>query len=468
VLSNDDVLAAPGLVELRLPSLANLGTWTDLGPLQTGVGGYPPALDNSQDLQRLITWIRIRVPASDDPASTGAQTNVVLSWVGANAARVRQRVHVTGERLPDGTGEPDQTARLANGNVLPDSVALTVNGERWIRVDDLADAAPEVAPRAPRNAADAAPPPTVGSNAFIIDAATGEIRYNARPPRGAVIACSYDYGGGRSGDVGIGAIARIVNPPAGLTGRNPIPTWGAADGETVSDAEIRIPQFVRHREVAASREDFKKIVDRTPGVDVARSEILPLTHPDMPSQIAEGTVTVMVIPRTDPTQPEAPRPDAAFLQTVCSYLEPRRVLTTEVHIRGPMYRRIGVGIGIQAVPGHAEAPLADQVRSAVLNFLSPLTGGFDGTGWPLNKTVEIAEIHAAASRVEGVAKITGVIMVDQNGNALPNGQPISGLELPRVNPLRVAAGSPPSPTQIVGAAPDATPALPVPVVPENC
>lgn len=466
VLSADDVLAQPGLVELRLPSLAELDTWRNLGPLQTGVGGYPPALDNAQDLARLITWIRIRVPPGDPNATAGSAARVVLSWVGANAASVLQKVHVAGERLPDGTGEPDQVARLANGNVLPEGVVLTVNGEVWTRVEDLADASPEVAPRAPRHADATALPIAVGPNAYVLDPATGEIRYNARPPRGAIIVCSYDYGGGRVGDVGIGAVSRIVNPPAGLKVTNPIPTWGAADLETLDEAEERVPQSVRHREVAAAREDFEKIVARTPGVELGRSEVLPLMNPDLPNQVAEGNVTVLVIPRTDPQQPEAPRPDAQFLQTVCDYLEPRRVLTTELHIRGPVYRRIGIGIGIQGVPGRAEAPLANDVSAAVANFLSPLTGGFEGKGWPLGKTVDPAEVLAAASRVPGVARVNGVLIVDENGNTLTSGLAISGVELPRVNPIRVAVGA--TPTPAATAPPDDVPALPVPVVPENC
>lgn len=466
VLQADDVLAAPGLVELQLPAFADLGTWTNLGPLQTGVGGYPPALENSQDTARLVTWIRIRVPPEDSATTTGSATRVVLSWVGANAARVLQKVHVEGERLPDGTGEPDQVARLANGNILPEGVVLTVNGAQWQRVADLADAAPEVEARAPRITAADPQPASTDANAYVLDSATGEIRYNARPPRGAVVVCSYDYGGGRAGDVAIGAVSRIVNPPDGLKVANPIPTWGAADLESLADAEARVPESVRHREVAVSREDFEKIVKRTPGVDIGRAEILPLMNPDLPGQVAEGNVTVMLIPRSDPQQPEAPRPDALFLQTVCDYLEPRRVLTTELSIRGPIYRRIGVGVGIQGVPGQAEATLVNAVTAAVANFLSPLVGGFDGKGWPLGKTVDPAEILAAASRVPGVARINGVLIVDENGNTLPNGLAISGLELPRANPIRVASGA--TPTPAATAPPDEAPALPVPIVPENC
>ncbi|MCK7496566.1 MAG: hypothetical protein MZW92_40870 [Comamonadaceae bacterium] len=36
-------------------------------------------------------------------------------------------------------------------------------------------------------------------------------------------------------------------------------------------------------------------------------------------------MTLLVVPRHDPTQPEAPRPDRLFLETACAHLEPRRL-----------------------------------------------------------------------------------------------------------------------------------------------
>ena len=48
-------------------------------------------------------------------------------------------------------------------------------------------------------------------------------------------------------------------------------------------------------------------------------------------------VTVLLIPLHDPVSPDAPRPDQYFLRAVCDYVEDRRLLTTELHLRGPRY-----------------------------------------------------------------------------------------------------------------------------------
>lgn len=474
VLSSDDVLASPGLVQLQLPDLAALRTWDTLGPLLTGTGGYPPSIEDSDTQNRLISWLRVRTPQSEagTDSTAGAQATAVLSWVGVNAARIEQRTRTEGERLPDGNGEPGQVMRLTSTPVIGDSIALNVNGEFWLQVDDLSEAGPEVPPRAPRLTDDgSAAESGLTSKAFTLDPATGEIRFGdgirgARPPKGALIVAFYDVGGGRRGIVGIGAVKRPPDTFPDLTVINPLPTWGGSDAETVADAEFRIPRVVRHRNRLMSVADFAEITRETPGVDVGRVEVLPLFDPDEPGIAAHGAVTVVVIPAYDPFQPDAPRPDRLFLETVCAHLEPRRLVTTELHITGPDYQPIAVAIGIQAMPGQSEAQVREQVRATVFAFLSPLYGGFDGAGWPLGKTVELLEVQAAATRVPGVAKVNGVVMADGSGTLLPTGLALSGIQLPRVTSVRVATGNPPS----LGPAPATgeLPALPVPVPPDVC
>ena len=43
-----------------------------------------------------------------------------------------------------------------------------------------------------------------------------------------------------------------------------------------------------------------------------------------------AVVTVVVAPRHDPANPAAPRPDTPFLDALCRYLDPRRLVTTEL------------------------------------------------------------------------------------------------------------------------------------------
>ncbi len=485
--TNVDLLNNPGVVEISLPDKDELNFWKDLDPLEPGVGNYPPWIEDSDDLDRLITWIRIRSPEIDvQTEAISRQVSVALSWVGINAATIIQCAHVSSEQLPRGTGEPDQTARLTHTPVIINTVQLGVNGEQWTRVDDLMAAKPEIEVRSPRFAADrsatvAEASLTEPAAAFTVDRESGEIRFGdgihgKRPPRGAVIQVSYDYGGGKEGRVGIGSINKGSNLNNGVKVINPVPTWGGDRPETVAEAEKRVPAFLRHRDRLVSKTDYEDIARNTPGVDLGRVEVLPLVHPDHANQISEGLVTLLVIPESDPRQPDAPSPDPLFLEAMCGHLAPRRILTTELHICGPKYEPVWLSISIDVIPGYDAAPVREKVRQALFDFLSPLKGGFEKNGWPLEKAVEAPEIAATAARVAGVSKVNELLVGGTSGERT---EPIAmeGLQLPRVMAVAVVtSGDAPSIEEIKGDVLSSEPGagtrtgsvLPVPIVPEIC
>ncbi len=495
-----DLLAAPGTVELTLPSFApgdtdegrsKLGYWDSLEPLETGAGDFPPSLEDTNDEDRLVTWIRMRSPEATTVTETqeeqiaspegSRQVRSPISWVGINVAKVQQRSEVNNEQLPRGSGEPDQTARLSNTPVLVNSVQLHVNGELWERIDDLDTAGPEVeisAPRFSSQSAGSGLKAPVKVKVYSVDRESGEIRFGnglrgMRPPKGANIQASYAYGGGRRGSVGIGVINKHNAAQTALKVSNPVPTWGGVDAESLAQAEARMPSVVRHRNRLVTLADYREIVENAPGVNLGRVEVLPIVHPRQPLQDSHGVVTLMVIPAQDPLHPDAPQPDNVFLKTLCSYLEPRRVLTTELHIIGPQYKNLWVSLSVEVIPGFDTAPVVEAVRKAVMEFLSPLRGGFNARGWPLNKAVEAGEISAFASRVEGVAKINEIHIGDSSGT-LAIGFSVLGLELPRLAGLSVVTGVAPLIEEIQASEPadpdasDGVQIIPVPVVPEEC
>jgi predicted phage baseplate assembly protein len=379
-----------------------------------------------------------------------------------------QRIDVTAERLSDGNGKPNQQMRLLNRPVIENSFSLFVNGERWTEVDDLAIAGSEIDTRKNAN---------TNSNVFRLDREAGEIYFGnglrgARPSKGAVVQASYAYGGGLQGLVGVNTIIKAPNLPSGIKVTNPVPTWGATAAEKVADGERIIPTTLRHRDRLMSEQDYKDIVQRTPGIDLGRVDVLPLFHPKLPNQISNGVVTLLVVPLLDIAHPDSPEPDQLFLQNVCRYLKPRRILTTELHIRGPVYKELWVSVGINLVPGADHAPVYEAVKQEVKRFLSPLQGGFANDGWPLEKTVDALEISAAVARISGVSKINQLRLAESSG---PEVATISmqGLNLPRVLKVAVVEGDALSIEDIRGDTTEAPPIngtniLPIPVIPQEC
>lgn len=476
----------PAVFEVTLAAAAELGLWRDLKALESGVRQFPPAIDDKKQKDRVITWIRIR---------PSAPPRGKVLWVGINAAHVAQRARTVNEVLPPGTGEPDQVAVLAGAPVLPGNVRLTVNGEAWTAIDDLFAAGAEV------HVADPSQPigqPTArprSATVYQLDPESGQIRFGdglrgARPPAGARIVVDYDRGVGRAGNVGAGEIKAGPALPAGVKVINPIPTWGGADAETVQQGEKQITRSLQHRDRLVTAADFETIALRTPGVAVARVDVLPAFHPELsldePGD-APGTVTLMVLPRYDPRSPGAPSADQAFLQAIADHLEPRRLITTELILRGPTYKPIYVSVGIKLVAtGTGVRDVIEAVERAIQRFFSPLPepdAQLDERtlllspaetrrqrGWPLRNAVHPAEIAAAVNRVNGVAWVNEVRLSD-GGQIEDAPIPMRKLELPRLARLAVAVGDARAIKDILGQvapAPAAAKVVPVPVVPEGC
>ena len=502
-VESTNVLTQPGIVQITLPDPSKLRLWDNLDPLEPGVMDFPPTLEDTNLTDRIITWVRI---------ASSAAVQAKLLWVGINATFVNQRAHVANEVLPTGMGTPDQVVVLSKTPVIHQSVRLTVsNGgvaEEWKEIDDLTSAGPEIPVPDLREPPGAPPTRNDLVKVFMVDPESGEIRFGdgfrgARPPFGATLRADYDYGLGREGNVNKGSITSGPALPAGIKVTNPVRTWGGAEPETVRQGEKQITRYLQHRDRMVSLGDCETIVLRTPGVDIGRVEVVPAFNPELtPSEPgdAPGAVTIMVIPKYDPSQPDAPRPDRLFLNSICRYIDSRRLVTTEVFLRGPAYKQIWVSVGIEVIPGKAIAEVREAVKGELVRFLSPLPnddrvllddeGVFltapqyakTARGWPLKKPVVALELMAVASRVPGVSLVNKVLLAE--GTEGPKDAiRIQGLELPRVAGISITTGEPLQPDLIRGTAAVAIPGVvepeegvtpaaprfvPVPVTPEEC
>ena len=403
-------------------------------------------------------------PASSSQGNQGAAVNARLTWVGVNATRVRQAIPVINEFLGTANGEPDQSVVLANTPVIEDSVLLEVQDidgvyRLWLQTDDLlaADEDDEV---------------------FTVDHESGQIRFGdghrgERPPLGSRIRASYQYGGGTQGNVAIGAVKTTSETrlQGGFKIDNPIATWGGDTGETVTEGERNIPLYLRHRDRLVTAQDFKDITRRTPGVDVGRVEVLPLYNPDRQLENLAGVVTLLVVPATDTVRPLWPSPNRLFLQTVCDYLDERRLVTTEIYVRGPEYVSVALSVGLEIRAGYFRDEVRQAVRDRLQLYLSSLPpGGPDEEGWPLNKLLLKKDLEAVVTRVAGVEFVNSMELgVGAELNI--ESKRLRGLQLPRLDTLDVREGEAESLEALLGAKPPDTqePTLvPVPVTKTKC
>jgi hypothetical protein len=486
-----DLLSVPGVVQLALPEGAEVNMWKDVDPLEGGVGDMPPALDDPALGDRVVTWLRVK-------ADGAAQARI--RWAGINAAPVRQIERIETEPLADGDGTPDQTRRLSRAPVLPGTVVVSTRVasetvQRWQQIDDLAAAAPEVPVGNPRSTARELQAPSLGAtDVFELDAEAGELRFGdglrgRRLPLGARVFASYEFSQGAGGNVAEGAISSAPQLPSGFTVFNPVQTWGGADAESVAAGEKQVRRYLQHRDRLVSVDDFESIAARTPGVQIGRIEVLPAFHPDLvPNEpgAAPGVVTVMAIPQYDPGQPDAPRADRLFLNAMCRHLDPRRLVTTELVLRGATYKGIWISVGIEAAAGFAIAEVVEGVKARLRAMLAPVgpNGGAPretplftprrtdpSRGWPLRTAVASRVLLAEVARVPGVTSVSDVLLAE-GLRAAADVIEMTGLELPRVLGISVVVGEAMSLDALRGGTTGPVPAapslLPVPIVPENC
>ncbi|MBH2042046.1 MAG: baseplate J/gp47 family protein [Comamonadaceae bacterium] len=456
-----------GILQVTLPRAAAIATWAIDEPLEAGVGDLPPLLTDDDLADRVLTWLRI-----DGLATAG----VPLRWAGIHCTTVTQRTRIAREVLAPGDGDTGQQRQLGHGQVMRDSVALTVGGGVWTLSDEL-----EAAPAEGK----------AGSAVFSLDPEAGVVRFGdgthgARPAPGVAIAVGYDWSQGADGNVAPGAITLGPDLPAGVKVGNPVACTGGTPAETAADGERRIPLVLRHRDRAVSADDFSEILKAAPGADVGRAEVLAAWHPELSPALPgdqPGVVTCVVIPRTDPAHPDNPLPDADFIDALCVHLAPRRLVTCEVLLRGPVYTGVWISVGIEIVAGQSVATVRDRVRTALRDHLSPLppavTGapaatlpGLEG-GWPLFRPVTALELAAVVARTTGVGGVAGLLLGDAGGSKRDS-VAMQGLQLPYVAGLSVTLGDPVPLDDLIGRgsgtdeAPGGARRLPVPKVPQEC
>lgn len=442
-------LTRPGVVTLRMPDdLTDIGLYLPEDPDATGSGDQPPLIEDDELIPVALAWLRAYRP--------GGAPLAALEWVGANAAPVEQAAAATAEFLGTGTGEPGQEYRLVHPGVLGD-VALDVEEQgtgRWVpwtQVDDLRAAG-------------------VDDRAFTVDREAGVVRFGdgrrGRPPQigERIRAGRYRYGGGAAGNVGPGAItvARPAAPTPGLTVSNPLPCRGGVDAEPLAQAVERIPEEFRRHDRAVTVSDFRELAEQTPGAGVVRAETLRLFDPRRPQDVTPGAVSVVVWPAADPARPAAPMPDRDTLRAVCHWLDERRLITTELYVIPPTYRKVAVSVGVAVKPGYGVEGVRAWVELVLRQYLSPLPPyGPEGRGWPLGRAVFGPELEAAALQVEGLEYLTGLRVAQWTGDAWEEPDrarvELAAWEVPELTTITVAAGDP--------AAPGEAPAPPGPLGP---
>lgn len=430
-------LSDAGVVRLRLPqdvhAFAPLRA-TDLDDAdREGSDDLPPPIEDEEQAKKVLCWLRA---FRQDGGSLRR-----LLWVGANASVAVQLRTALPEFLGMGTAQPNQQGQLVNRSVVADSVQVEVEETggwtRWTEVVDF-----EASGRDDRHF-------VLNSDAGLVTFGNG-IRGRAPQIGERLRARHYRYGGGLSGNVPAGAINKLPKI-SGVTIANVLPARGGDDPESIEAALDRIPSEFRRHDRAVAESDFRELAMMTPGAEIGRAEVLPLFHPQRVNDTTPGVVSVVVWPREDPRHPGAPWPDRTLLSSVCRWLDTRRLVTTELYVIPPTYRKIAVSVGIEVKPGHGVEAVRRWVELVIRQYLAPLPPyGPSGNGWPLGRRVHGPELESAALQVEGVEFLYGLNLasIDDNVPTQRTTVILTPWEVPQLTDITIVSGKNPDPATV--------------------
>ena len=318
-------------------------------------GPNQPALTAEGRVPDERIWIRVRLAEGAYPAGTAP----LIDFIRPNVVEAENMATIRGEALGVSDGLPSQVFRLQFRPLIKDSLVVAITEgnnpeEVWQRKDDLL--------------ASAENDPHFTTNT------DGEIHFgdgiNGRVPvAGALVtAREYRYGGGQAGNVTTGLANALLTPVTGIDSViNERPAVGGRDEQSLAEFIKFAPAQLRCRDRAVSEEDFTALARQVGGI--ANAVALPLFHPDHPGVEVPGALTIVVVPDT---ADRPPRPSPDQLEKVCEYIDSRRLLTSEVYVRGPEYLPVRVEAILEANPYAAFDQVENDAMQALNDALDPL------------------------------------------------------------------------------------------------
>jgi predicted phage baseplate assembly protein len=189
---------------------------------------------------------------------------------------------------------------------------------------------------------------------------------------------------------------------------NPVAASGGVAAETLDSAIGRAIELLNATERAVTLRDYEELALHTPGTQLARAKAWANLHPSFPCLKAPGMITLIILPALPIARPT---PSHGLRRVVAAYLHHRRIIGTRVEVVGPTYLEVAVRARVRAYTGVSQPSLQQKIVTALNDFLDPLRGGPERTGWPFGRDVYRAEILQVIDEVAGVDHVLSLELV---------------------------------------------------------
>ena len=398
--------------------------WADLLPQDRTYGftrsGYltftgPRNFDKRSVFDTEAFWLRARLESGSYDLAP------VLRAVLINAVDALNGVTVV-EVIGSSDGSIDQGFKLANAPILggpqmwilepdapsandkkiiqieegPESIKADEDGNgtwvRWHEVENFFDSLPS-------------------SRHYVCDPIKGEISFGDGrkgwvPPTGRdSVKCEYRLGGGVAGNVSASTLTVLKQSVAFVQGvTNPFPAQGGADPETIDEAKRRGTYAIKNRDRAITAEDYEQLA-LAASRRVARAKCV---------QASDGSISLLLVPKAEREDGDARAvPSRDLIDRVASYIDKRRLITARVNVGKPKLVPVSLELTISLKAGATADRVKADVKDKVKHLLNPLKGGPRADGWPFGRAVGKADLYPVVEGVEGVDRITDLVIIDE-------------------------------------------------------
>jgi predicted phage baseplate assembly protein len=371
-----------------------------------------PMLRRASRNERMAYWVRLRMDYSKSESRYNVSPQVnrlqVQSWggtVGAtNVTRVKNEV------LGRSDGTPGQRFYVEHRPLIArtsDEYLLVRRDdgreERWSEVSDFSSS-------------------TGLDRHYTLDSDTGELRlgpalpqqdgqvhrYGALAVKNAMLVMTgYRYGGGLVGNVAANTLTVLKTAlPYVEQVANREAAQGGKDAESLENAKMRVPGYLRSLGRAVTATDFEYLTNEAAPGQVGRAYCLqpPLTN--------QGEIVMLVIPRIPRLKgfiaPESLELSEELRETIQEYLDERRLLSTKLDVAQPAYQWVETEVRFSVSQHYDFDKVREAVEARLFDFINPLIGGTDGNGWPFGRSLFVADVMAVLQTVPGVNFIRSV------------------------------------------------------------
>jgi predicted phage baseplate assembly protein len=245
---------------------------------------------------------------------------------------------------------------------------------------------------------------------YVLDNLTGEVTFGDGqngliPPAGVgnILMTLYRNGGGTTGNKLAGTITQLkTTVPYVEKVINHLDAGGGTNAETTDSLLDRAPRTLRHGHRAVTVKDYEDLA-MLASTEVARAKCVPLVnikvHEDDAGEIENGTVSLIIVPRSSDAKPI---PGSELLALVQDFIEDWQSPLATLIVGAPKYVAVSVTVDVALTSPDGASEIKLAINQTLSDYLHPLTGGRDGSGWTFGRYPYESNLYALIEEIAGV------------------------------------------------------------------